>query len=97
MKNSPKIRKISRKLERFARFPYLVQVGSQKYGKVFKFSFHIFVNNQIWLNQLIDDYHFGPSQNLKRRTLHGTHCTCLGTIQEPIIMWKIVIKIKCHE
>jgi hypothetical protein len=43
MKNSPKIRKKSRKLERFARFSYLVQVGSQKYGMVFKFYFHILV------------------------------------------------------
>jgi hypothetical protein len=44
----------------------MVQVGSQKYTRIFLF--RIF-NTKIWLNQLIDDHHLGYITKFKKEKL----------------------------
>jgi len=53
-----------------AKFLYMVQ---ERYPKIHKnvrtFSFHVFVGNQIWLKQLMDEnhHHLGYITKLKRK------------------------------
>jgi hypothetical protein len=63
----PKSRKFSKK---FARFLYLVQVGSQKYVRMLIFS-HILLIAKIWLNWLIDDPHLSYIRKLEKNALKG--------------------------
>jgi hypothetical protein len=54
----------------------MVQEGIQKIHKnVRTFSFHVFVINQIWLKQLMDEnhHHLGYITKLKRKKKYSFH------------------------
>lgn len=51
----------------FAIFLHLVQVGSQKYVRMFRFLFFsYFVNIQIWPNWLMDNHHLNYTTKLNK-------------------------------
>jgi len=73
----------------------MVQVGSQKYVRMFKFVFINIFNSQIWLNQLLDDRHliFYITQLKKRDTVF---CMTYSVYLSCIIPYVICIRMTYH-
>jgi hypothetical protein len=54
----------------------MIQVGSQKYSRMFtKFYFHILTCSQTWLNLCVDDRHFGYTTKLTEKINFASVCS----------------------
>jgi hypothetical protein len=55
---------LKKNLRKITKFLYMVQVGNEKYRRMFKLFFLSYLAcGQIWLNLPMDDCHFAISQN----------------------------------
>jgi len=62
--NDFQLPKFEKNLRKITKFLYMVQVGSEKYRRIFKLFFLSYLAcGQIWLNFPMDDCHFVTSQN----------------------------------
>ncbi len=76
-KNGPSSSDFEKKILPITRFLLLVPVGSQKYRKIFIFSyFHISTCGQIWLNHFQDDSHLGSITKLEKEPCGALCCMC---------------------
>jgi len=69
----------------------MVQVGSQKYRKMFKHSIFLFLDyNQIWLNLHVDHHHFGYITKLTKKNTH-VKSKLLGKQYEVLLRLKLLL------